>query len=151
MCIPRTAVPTTCRAVPVVALYICPSVSAHLYLPIYICPSTSAHLLLPIDIYPSCAAQVLRFNRGRTALQPHVCDAGMHMHPRGIRPRLQAPYTPALVLLHTRGTHTCVFGSLAVCWLHDWVVGGFVCSTVVAVLGDAWPLLLCPCNTYMHA
>ena len=58
MCIPRTAVPTTCRAVPVVALYICPSVSAHLYLPIYICPSVSAHLYLPIYICPSRSAHL---------------------------------------------------------------------------------------------
>ena len=32
--------------------------------------------------------------------------------------------------------------------VHGWFVGKFVCAMVYVVRGDAWPLLLSPCNTY---
>ena len=44
------------------------------------------------------------------------------------------------------------FGSLAIWWLHGWVVGGFDCATVVLALSDDRPLSLFPCNTgYVYA
>ena len=37
--------------------------------------------------------------------------------------------------------------SLAVWWLHGWVVGGFICAIVVVALSTAWPQSLFSCNT----
>ena len=44
----------------------------------------------------------------------------------------------------------CICGllfPLAICWLHGCMADGFVCASVVVVLGDAWPLSLSPCDT----